>query len=161
MFIVFARADPENYVPSNFAPFFYLFLVVGIDASLGWQTGCAVNPSNIHALTKFKINLVGDLGPRVFSWMAGYGTEVWSAGNTYFWVSNLSIKLTKDPNRLGGLTGALLYDLFIYTGNSPINKLIFGHTPLGGFTADISCELEDSKAVFESCINLHISSLII
>jgi hypothetical protein len=39
---------------------------------------------NFTVLTK--INLARDFGPRLFSWMAGYGTEVWTAGNYYFWV---------------------------------------------------------------------------
>jgi len=88
---------------------------------------------------------VGDRGARVISWMAGYGTDVWSAGNTVFLVSKLSIKFTNDSTvapLFGGLTGALLYDLFIFTGNSLINKLIFVHTSQVGVTANISCELE-------------------
>jgi glycerol uptake facilitator-like aquaporin len=33
-----------------------------------------------------KMNFARDFGPRLFSWIAGYGNEVWSAGNYYFWV---------------------------------------------------------------------------
>jgi aquaglyceroporin related protein len=99
MFIVFAIADLGNNIPSNFAPLLYLFLVFAIDASLGWQTGCAVHSCGFSVVAKFKINRAGDLGPRVFSWMAGYGSHVWSAGNMYSWVSILSLAFTKDPNR--------------------------------------------------------------
>jgi aquaglyceroporin related protein, other eukaryote len=99
MFIVFAIADPANNIPSNFAPLLYFFLVFGTDASLGWQTGCAVTSSGFRVVAKFKINPAGDLGPRVFSWMAGHGSDVCSAGNMYSWVSILSFAFTKDPNR--------------------------------------------------------------
>jgi aquaglyceroporin related protein len=49
------------------------------------------------------------------SYFLGYGHEVWSAGDDYFWVPFV-------VPFLGCLFGGLLYDLFIYTGlNSPTN----------------------------------------
>jgi aquaglyceroporin related protein len=64
------------------------------------------------------------------SYAVGYGGEVWSAGGYYFWVSHLCIygQSTADGSQipmvapfLGCAFGAALYDIFIFTGPSPIN----------------------------------------
>lgn len=44
------------------------------------------------------MNFARDFGPRLFSWTAGYGNEVWSAGNYYFWVRYFLIDLTLDSD---------------------------------------------------------------
>ncbi len=49
------------------------------------------------------------------SYILGYGSEVWSAGNYYFWIPMVA-------PFAGTIFGGLLYDLFIYTGpESPVN----------------------------------------
>ncbi len=50
-----------------------------------------------------------DFGPRLMSFILGYGSEVWSAGNYYFWVPIVA-------PLFGTLFGGFLYDIFIYTG---------------------------------------------
>jgi aquaglyceroporin related protein, other eukaryote len=56
-----------------------------------------------------------DFGPRLMSYILGYGSEVWSAGNYYFWIPIVA-------PLCGTLFGGFLYDAFIYTGpESPIN----------------------------------------
>lgn len=65
------------------------------------------------------------------SYAVGYGSEVWTAGNYYFWVWPAFLIWVTDANRhdqvpmiapfLGCAFGAALYDIFIFTGPSPIN----------------------------------------
>lgn len=74
MFCIFALADPMNGNAGALMPLALFFLIFGIGACFGWQTGYA-------------INLARDFGPRLVSYMIGYGHEVWSAGGYYFWVS--------------------------------------------------------------------------
>jgi len=76
--------------------------------------------------TGYAINLVRDFGPRLMSYMLGYGHEVWSAGGYYFWIPMVA-------PFLGCTFGGLLYDLFIYTGpESPINMPWMGMKHLFG-----------------------------
>ena len=49
----------------------------------------------------------------------GYGHEVWSAGNYYFWVPMVA-------PFCGCTFGGFLYDLFLFTGDSPINLPYMG-----------------------------------
>ena len=78
--VIFALKDDSNLGAGNLVPLALFFLIFGLGATLGWETGYA-------------INLARDFGPRLFTYFVGYGSEVWSAGNYYFWVSALAIKV--------------------------------------------------------------------
>ncbi|KAI9695523.1 MAG: hypothetical protein M1836_006440 [Candelina mexicana] len=99
---VFALQDISNYGTGKLLlfPLGMFFLMFAIGASLGFQTGYA-------------LSFARDFGPRLMSYMVGYGHEVWSAGGYYFWIP-MVIPF------LGCAFGGLLYDLFIYTGESPV-----------------------------------------
>jgi aquaglyceroporin related protein len=73
MFCIYALKDDGNIGAKDFTPFGLFFVIFGIGACFGWETGYA-------------INLARDFGPRLMSYFLGYGHEVWSAGNYYFWV---------------------------------------------------------------------------
>jgi len=122
VFIIFAMKDDSNLGAGNLMPLGLFFLIFGIGATLGWETGYA-------------INLARDFGPRLFTYFVGYGREVWSAGNYYFWVGFIladrfawSSDLLTIPSQvpmicpfIGCTFGGFLYDTLIYTGESPIN----------------------------------------
>lgn len=74
MFCIYALADNGA---GHLMPLCLFFLIFAIGACFGWETGYA-------------INLARDFGPRLVSYMIGYGHEVWSAGGYYFWVSLVS-----------------------------------------------------------------------
>jgi glycerol uptake facilitator-like aquaporin len=61
--------------------------------SFGMNAGYAINPAR-------------DLGPRLFTFVAGWGTEVFTAGNYWFWVPIIG-------PLIGGVLGATIYDLLI------------------------------------------------
>jgi aquaglyceroporin related protein, other eukaryote len=75
MFLIFAVLDGANIGAggNSLVPLCLFFIIFGIGACFGWETGYA-------------INLARDFGPRLVSYMIGYGPEVWSAGDYYFWV---------------------------------------------------------------------------
>lgn len=88
-------------------PLALFFLIFGLGAAFGEQTGYA-------------INLARDTAPRLMTYIVGYGPQVWSAGDYYFWVPPVA-------SFCGCIFGGGLYDLFIYAGpESPFNKPAFG-----------------------------------
>ncbi|KAH8588600.1 aquaporin-like protein [Bisporella sp. PMI_857] len=122
MFVIFALKDDSNpgamgkSGAGKLFPLALFFLIFGLGSCFGWETGYA-------------INLARDFGPRLMSYILGYGHEVWSAGGYYFWIPMIA-------PFLGTVFGGFFYDVFIYTGpESPVNTpwLGFKHLLRGGY----------------------------
>lgn len=101
MFLIYALKDDGNIGAGPLTPLGLFFIIFGIGACFGWETGYA-------------INLARDFGPRVMSYFLGYGHEVFAAGGYYFWVPMVA-------PFFGCTFGGWLYDMFMWTGESPIN----------------------------------------
>jgi MIP family channel proteins len=92
--VIFALGDSRNAPPTpGTGPVVVGLLVVAIGMAFGFNAGYAINPAR-------------DLGPRLFTAFAGWGGEVFRAGNGWWWVP-LAGPL------LGGVLGGLVYDLFV------------------------------------------------
>ncbi|HYK91976.1 MAG TPA: MIP family channel protein [Acidobacteriota bacterium] len=92
--IICAISDARNLAPSgNVAPLMIGLLVVVIGMCYGFNAGYAINPAR-------------DLGPRLFTFIAGWGAEVFQAGNHWFWVPIIG-------PLAGGVAGAIAYDVLI------------------------------------------------
>ncbi|KAH9173045.1 major intrinsic protein superfamily membrane channel protein [Lactarius sanguifluus] len=105
VFVVFAISDKQNTaLHPSLVPLVIFFVILGIGAAFGMQTGYAVNPAR-------------DLGPRIMTAMVGYGSQVFTFRHHY-WIWGPII-----ASCCGGLVAGLLYDLFIYRGpESFINR---------------------------------------
>ncbi|MET9921612.1 MIP/aquaporin family protein [Streptomyces sp. NPDC006435] len=93
--LIFAVTDLLNNPPgANLGPFVVGLIVVAIGMAFGTNAGYAINPAR-------------DLGPRLASFLTGYG-GAWrdQYGNLYFWVPIVG-------PFVGGLVGAFLYKGFI------------------------------------------------
>merc|ERR1712093_341166 len=106
MFCIYALKDDGNIGAGPLTPLALFFVIFGIGACFGWETGYA-------------INLARDFGPRLVSYIVGYGHEVWSAGGYYFWIPMVT-------PFFGATFGGFLYDVFIFEGESPINTPYMG-----------------------------------
>ncbi len=94
LLVIRALSDARNLAPTgNLGPLLVGFLVMAIGMCFGFNAGYAINPAR-------------DLGPRLFTFVAGWGAEVFRAGNYWFWVP------IAGP-LLGGVIGATVYDLLI------------------------------------------------
>ncbi|KAG9279367.1 aquaporin-9-like [Astyanax mexicanus] len=91
---VLALGDVRNTpAPAGLEPVLVGAVVLVIGISMGSNSGYAINPAR-------------DLGPRVFSWIAGWGVEVFRAGGGWWWVPLVA-------TCVGGLVGSLIYELVI------------------------------------------------
>ena len=94
MAVIFALTDNRNAPPAaGQGPVIVGLLVVGIGAAFGFNSGYAINPAR-------------DFGPRLFTAIAGWGADVFRAGNHWWWVP-----IVAPP--IGAVLGGWLYDLCI------------------------------------------------
>ncbi|ELK02825.1 Aquaporin-10 [Pteropus alecto] len=71
---VLALLDLKNKgVPAGLEPVAVGLLILAIELAMGSNCGVPLNPAR-------------DLGPRLFTYVAGWGPEVFSAGNGWWWV---------------------------------------------------------------------------
>jgi glycerol uptake facilitator protein len=91
---VFAIIDSDNMaVQSNLGPFMIGAAVMVIGISLGAATGYPINPAR-------------EFGPRLFGWLAGWGSNAFPGPGGYFWVPIVG-------PLIGGAIGAFVYKYFI------------------------------------------------
>jgi MIP family channel proteins len=94
MGVILAITDTRNSpAPNGLTPVVVGLLVVAIGASLGFNTGYAINPAR-------------DLGPRLFTSIAGWGSEVFTAANRWWWVPVVA-------PCVGAVLGGWAYDLCV------------------------------------------------
>jgi MIP family channel proteins len=93
MLAISAIGDIRNNATGNLAPLIIGLLVMVIGMSFGFNAGYAINPAR-------------DLGPRLFTALAGWGTEVFRAGSYWFWVPIVG-------PLIGGPLGTWVYDLLV------------------------------------------------
>ena len=95
LLVIRALGDVRNSPPlANMAPFIIGLLIVVIGMALGADAGYAINPAR-------------DLGPRVASFITGYGSAFRDQyGGLYWWVPIIG-------PLIGGLVGSGLYEAFI------------------------------------------------
>ena len=92
--VIFAISDSRNSpAPAGIAPVVVGLLVVAIGAAFGFNSGYAINPAR-------------DFGPRLFTFVAGWGGEVFRAGGHWWWVPIVA-------PCLGGVIGGWVYDALV------------------------------------------------
>jgi MIP family channel proteins len=92
--VIFAITDSRNSpAPAGLAPVVVGLLVILIGATFGFNSGYAINPAR-------------DFAPRVFTAMAGWGMEVFRAGNNWWWVPIVG-------PCIGAVAGGWVYDVCI------------------------------------------------
>jgi MIP family channel proteins len=101
--VIFAITDARNSSPpSGITPVVVGLLVLLIGATFGFNSGYAINPAR-------------DFGPRLFTALAGWGSEVFRAGNAWWWVPIVA-------PCIGALLGGWSYDVCVGNYLAPPNK---------------------------------------
>uniref|UniRef100_A0A4W5MCY5 Aquaporin 9b n=1 Tax=Hucho hucho TaxID=62062 RepID=A0A4W5MCY5_9TELE len=91
---ILAIIDGKNIgAPKGMEPLCIGLIIMAIGVSMGLNCGYPINPAR-------------DLGPRIFTAVAGWGMEVFRAGGCWWWIP------VAGP-MVGGVVGAAVYFLFI------------------------------------------------
>ncbi|XP_037669976.1 aquaporin-10 [Choloepus didactylus] len=91
---ILAILDTRNKgVPAGLEPVAVGLLILVIGLSMGANCGFPINPAR-------------DLGPRLFTYVAGWGSEVFSAGNGWWWVPVVA-------PLVGAMLGTAVYQLMV------------------------------------------------
>jgi MIP family channel proteins len=94
MGVILGITDTRNVAPpAGVGPLIIGLLVVGIGAAFGFNSGYAINPAR-------------DFGPRLFTFVGGWGSEVFRAGNSWWWVPIVG-------PIVGAVLGGWVYDALI------------------------------------------------
>ena len=89
--VIFGITDSRNSAaPAGLVPVVVGLLVVLIGATFGFNSGYAINPAR-------------DFAPRLFTAVAGWGSDVFRAGNAWWWVPVVA-------PIVGGVLGGWAYD---------------------------------------------------
>jgi MIP family channel proteins len=92
--VIFGITDTRNSAPSpGVVPIVVGLLVLTIGATFGFNSGYAINPAR-------------DFAPRLFTAIAGWGSDVFRAGHAWWWVPIVGPVL-------GGFIGGWVYDVFV------------------------------------------------
>jgi MIP family channel proteins len=98
--LIFALTDQKNLAPEGrLVPIHFGLLVILIGMTFGFNAGYAINPAR-------------DLGPRLFTFVAGWGSDVFRAGHHWWWVPIVG-------PLVGGVLGGALYDVLV-TRHHPV-----------------------------------------
>jgi MIP family channel proteins len=101
--VILGITDSRNSSPpAGLAPVVVGLLVVLIGATFGFNAGYAINPAR-------------DFGPRLFTFVAGWGSDVFRAGNSWWWVPIAA-------PCVGGIVGGWVYDACVGNWLSPASK---------------------------------------
>ncbi|XP_041030986.1 aquaporin-9-like [Carcharodon carcharias] len=94
LFAILAILDSKNNaVPKGLEPVVIGLIIMVISLSMGFNCGCPINPAR-------------DLGPRLFTAVAGWGFEVFSVSDGWWWVPVIA-------PMIGGVLGTAIYVLTI------------------------------------------------
>jgi len=97
--IVAVTDQRNNATPSWLTPIIVGGLVVAIGVAFGFNAGYAINPAR-------------DLGPRLFTAVAGWGSAVFTAAGGWWWVPVVA-------PCVGAIVGAAAYDLLVFRHHPP------------------------------------------